>query len=203
MALMRSLPNLTVIQPADGRETEQAVAWMLEHEGPVYLRLTRQKVADVTPPDHRFEVGRGVVLRDGGDLVIVATGAVVGPALDAAEMLARERIDAAVINIHTIKPIDEELLRHWAGRVERFLTVEDHGIDGGLGSAVCETVAGSVPVIVHRHGVRTFGESGSAEALYRKHGLDAPGIATRARALVAAGVPSRPGAARHVAARQA
>jgi transketolase len=203
LALMRSLPNLTVVQPADGRETEQAVAWMLGHEGPVYLRLTRQKVADVTPPDRRFEVGRGVVLRDGGDLAIVATGAVVGPALEAAEMLARERVDAAVVNIHTIKPLDAELLREWAGRVGRFLTVEDHGVDGGLGSAVCETVAECVPALVHRHGVRTFGESGTAEALYRKHGLDAPGIATRARALLAAGAPSRPGAARRVAARQA
>ncbi len=186
LALMRSLPNVAVIHPADAQETEQAVAYMLEHDGPVYLRLTRQKVADVTPAGYRFEFGRGVDLRDGRDLAIVATGAVLGPALEAAAALAREGVDAAVLNIHTIKPIDAPFLGEWAGRVGRFLTVEDHGVDGGLGSAVCEAVAESAPVVVHRHGVRDFGESGSAEALYRKHGLDAQGIATRVRSLVAA-----------------
>jgi transketolase len=189
VALMRSLPNMTVLQPADGRETEQAVAFMLVHDGPVYLRLTRQKVADVTTAEYRFAWGRGVVLRDGGDLAIVASGAVVGPALEAAALLAREGVEAAVLNIHTIKPIDAELLREYAARVGRILTVEDHGVDGGLGGAVCEAIAESVPVVVHRHGVRGFGESGTAEALYRKHGLDAPGIVARVHALLAATTP--------------
>jgi transketolase len=180
---------MTVLQPADARETEQAVAFMLAHEGPVYLRLTRQKVADVTTAEYRFACGRGVALRDGGDLAIVASGAVVGPALEAAALLAREGVEAAVLNIHTIKPIDAELLREYAARVGRILTVEDHGVDGGLGGAVCEAVAESVPVVVHRHGVRDFGESGTGEALYRKHGLDAPGIVARVHALLAATTP--------------
>jgi transketolase len=198
LTLMRSLPNVAVISPADGRETEGAVEYMLGHQGPVYLRLTRQKVADVTPAGQRFEFGRGVVLRNGSDLGIVATGAVVGHAVEAAEVLASEGVDAAVINIHTLKPIDADLLAQWAARVGRFLTVEDHGVDGGLGSAVCEVVCRSRPVPVHRHGVREFGESGSAEALYRKHKLDALGIAEKARELVAATAP-RPEPRRRVA----
>jgi transketolase len=181
LALMRSLPNIAIIQPADAQETEQAVDYMLGHEGPVYLRLTRQKVDDVTPAGYRFEFGRGTVLRDGTDLAIVATGAVIGPALDAVRVLAAEGMDVAVLNIHTIKPIDCALLRAWAKRVGRILTVEDHSVHGGLGSAVCEAVAEGTPALVHRHGVRDFGESGSTEALYRKHRLDATGIAAEAR----------------------
>jgi transketolase len=189
IALMRSLPNVAVIQPADGRETEQAVEYMLSHDGPVYLRLTRQKVEDVTPANCRFEFGRGRVLRDGSDLAIVASGAVVGPALRAATLLAEDGVDCAVLNIHTIKPLDSRLMQEWAGRVDRFLTVEDHSVDGGLGSAVCEAVAEASPVLVHRHGVREFGESGTAEALYRKHGLDAEGIVTKVRELLAHDAP--------------
>lgn len=190
LALMRSLPNMAVVQPADGRETEQAVEHMLAHEGPLYLRLTRQKVEDVTPAGATFAFGKGRVLRDGADLAIIATGGVVGPALQAATRLAGDGVDAAVINIHTIKPIDRPLLQEWAGRVGRFLTVEDHGVDGGLGSAVCEAVAESRPVLVHRHGVREFGESGTAEALYRKHGLDAEGIVRQVQQLLASTTPT-------------
>jgi transketolase len=192
LALMRSLPNVAVINPADARETEQAVAFMVEHDGPVYLRLTRQKVADVTSEGYRFRFGRGVVLREGRDLVIVATGGVVGHALEAAELLAAEGADIAVINIHTLKPIDTELLGEWAARVGRILTVEDHSVYGGLGGAVSEAVCEATPAIVQRHGVREFGESGTGEALYRKHGLDAHGIAARARAMLR---PQRPAAA--------
>jgi transketolase len=185
LALMRSLPNVAVIQPADGRETEQAVEYMLSHDGPVYLRLTRQKVEDVTPASARFEFGRGRVLREGSDAAIVATGAVVGPALRAATQLADAGVDCAVLNVHTIKPLDTRLIQEWARRVDRFLTVEDHSVDGGLGSAVCEAVAETSPIFVHRHGVRDFGESGTAEALYRKHGLDSEGIVVKVRELLA------------------
>jgi transketolase len=166
---------------------------MLSHDGPVYLRLTRQKVEDVTPVNCRFEFGRGRVLRDGADLAIVASGAVVGPALRAATRLADDGVDCAVLNVHTIKPLDARLVQEWAGRVDRFLTVEDHSVDGGLGSAVCEAVAETSPVLVHRHGLRDFGESGTGEALYRKHGLDADGIAAKVRGLLAqdAAMPSR------------
>lgn len=190
LALLRSLPNVAVIQPADGQETEQAVEYMISHEGPVYLRLTRQKVADVTPKNYRFQFGRGVVLQEGTDLAIVATGGVVGPALEAARTLAGEGTSAAVINVHTIKPIDASLLAEWASRVGCLVTVEDHSVDGGLGSAVCETLAESIPAVVHRHGVRAFGESGSGEALYRKHGLDAEGIAAKVRSVLEATRPT-------------
>jgi transketolase len=175
LALMRSLPNMLVVQPADAAETEAAVEWIARHEGPAYLRVTRQKVADVSPAGHRFECGRGVVLREGGDLTIVASGAVVGHALEAAERLATAGVRAAVLNVHTLKPIDGALLEEWGTRTGGILTVEDHGVVGGLGSAVCEALSETgIPVRVHA--VRDFGESGTGEALYAKHGLDAPGI---------------------------
>jgi transketolase len=197
LALMRSLPNFVVVQPADGAETEAALEQLLRHEGPAYLRLTRQKVPDVSLPDGRFELGRGVVLRGGGDLTIVASGAVVGEALGAAAALAAGGIEAAVLDIHTVKPIDHALLAEWGGRTGAVLTVEDHGVVGGLGSAVVEALSES-GIPVRRHGVRDFGESGTAEALYAKHRLDAPGIAAVARELLA---DLRGAARRHAAGR--
>jgi transketolase len=184
VALMRSLPNLVVVQPADGAETEAAVAYLVRHDGPAYLRLTRQKVEPVTPPGTRFEFGKGVVLRPGRDLTVAASGAVVGFALQAAERLAAKGIDAAVLNIHTLKPIDADLLTEWGRRTGGILTVEDHGIVGGLGSAVAEALA-ETGIPVRRHGVRDFGESGSAEALYAKHGLDSAGITLAAERFLA------------------
>jgi transketolase len=181
VALMRSLPNMVVVQPADGRETEAAVEWAARHDGPVYLRLTRQKVADV--PDHRFELGRAVVLREGRHLTIAASGAVVGHALAAADELARDGVDACVVNVHTLKPIDGETLARLGARTGGILTVEDHGIVGGLGSAVVEALA-ETGIPVRRHAVLDFGESGTGEALYAKHGLDAAGIAAVARTFV-------------------
>jgi len=181
VALMRSLPNMVVVQPADGRETEAAVEWAARHDGPVYLRLTRQKVADV--PDDRFELGRAVVLREGRHLTIAASGAVVGHALAAAEELGREGIDVCVVNVHTLKPIDAETLARLGARTGGILTVEDHGIVGGLGSAVVEALA-ETGIPVRRHAVLDFGESGTGEALYAKHGLDAAGIAAVARGFV-------------------
>jgi transketolase len=181
VALMRSLPNMVVVQPADGRETEAAVEWAARHDGPVYLRLTRQKVADV--PDHRFELGRAVVLREGRHLTIAASGAVVGHALAAADELARDGVDACVVNVHTLKPIDGETLARLGARTGGVLTVEDHGIVGGLGSAVVEALA-ETGIPVRRHAVLDFGESGTGEALYAKHGLDAAGIAAVARTFV-------------------
>ena len=181
VALMRSLPNMVVVQPADGRETEAAVEWAARHDGPVYLRLTRQKVADV--PDHRFEFGRAVVLREGRHLTIAASGAVVGHALVAADELARDGVEACVVNVHTLKPIDADTLAHLGARTGGVLTVEDHGIVGGLGSAVVEALA-ETGIPVRRHAVLDFGESGTGEALYAKHGLDAAGIAAVARGFV-------------------
>jgi transketolase len=164
----------------------------------VYLRLTRQKVADVTPAGQRFELGRAVVLREGRHLTLAATGGVVGPALAAAAELARSGIEAAVLNVHTLKPMDAATLEQYGGRTGGILTVEDHGIAGGLGGAVCEALAESgIPVRIH--GVHGFGESGTGEALYAKHGLDAAGIASAARRFLddrsTAGTPRAAGAA--------
>jgi transketolase len=184
IALMRSLPNVAVVQPADARETEQAVEWMLAHEGPVYLRLTRQKVDDVTPEGYRFGFGRGVVLREGRHLTIAVTGGVVAHGLAAATQLAADGIDVALVNVHTLKPLDGDLLEDLGRRTGAVLTVEDHGIVGGLGSAVAEALA-ETGIPVRRHGVIGFGESGTGEALYAKHGLDGPGIARAARRFLA------------------
>jgi transketolase len=181
---MRSLPNVAVIQPADAAETAAAVDYLLVHEGPAYLRLTRQRVADVVPAGYRFEFGKALVLREGGDLAIAASGAVVGHALAAAEALAAEGIAAAVLNVHTLKPLDETTLAVWGRRTGAVLTVEDHGIVGGLGSAVVEALS-EHGVPVRRHAVRDFGESGTPEALYAKHGLDPAGIAAAARRFLA------------------
>jgi transketolase len=184
VALMRSLPNVAVIQPADAAETAAVTEYLLEHQGPVYLRLTRQKVADVVPAGYRFEFGKAIVLREGGDLAIAASGAVVGHALAAADALAREGIAVAVLNVHTLKPFDEAKIAEWGRRTGAILTVEDHGIVGGLGSAVCEALS-ERGITVRRHGVREFGESGTPEALYAKHKLDAAGIADVTRRFLA------------------
>jgi transketolase len=184
VALMRSLPNMLVLQPADTIETEAAVEYLIRHEGPAYLRLTRQKVADVSPAGYRFACGRGVVLREGSDLTIVASGAVVGHALEAADRLAADGVRAAVLNIHTLAPLDTPLLVEWGRRTGAVLTVEDHGVVGGLGSAVCEVLS-ETEIPVRRHGVVGFGESGTAEALYAKHRLDAAGICSVAGELLA------------------
>ena len=184
LALMRALPNMLVVQPADGAETEAAVEHLVRHDGPAYLRLTRQKVADVSAPGSRFECGKGVVLRPGRHLTIAASGAVVGHAVSAATSLAAAGLDVAVLNLHTLKPLDAELLAHWGARTGAVLTVEDHGVVGGLGSAVCEALS-ETGIVVRCHGVRDFGESGTGEALYAKHRLDAAGIVAVTRELAA------------------
>ena len=184
VALMRTLPNMVVVQPADAVETEQAVEALVKHEGPAYLRVTRQKVADVSPAGYRFELGKAVVLREGRDLTVAASGAVVGHALEAAKRLAADGIDVAVVNVATLKPLDAATLADWGGRTGAVLTVEDHSIVGGLGSAVAEALA-ETGIPVRRHGVRDFGESGTGEALYEKHQLDAAGITAQVRAFAA------------------
>jgi len=183
VALMRTLPNMIVVQPADALETEQAVECLAAHDGPAYLRVTRQKVADVSPPGYRFQLGKAVPLREGRDLTVAASGAVVGHALEAATLLAAEGIDVAVVNVSTLKPLDAATLADRGGRTGAILTVEDHGVVGGLGSAVAEALA-ETGIPVRRHGVRDFGESGTGAALYAKHGLDAAGIATQVRAFL-------------------
>jgi transketolase len=182
LALMRSLPNMAVINPADGVETERAVEYLVDHEGPAYLRLTRQGVEDVTPPDYEFELGKVVPLRNGTDVSILATGAPVGQAVKAADVLDSEGISAQVLNVHTLQPLDEEAVVEAATDRRAVITVEDHNVHGGLGGAVAEVLASrGVHAPLRRVGMRTFGESGSPEELYAKYGLDSDGIAQAVR----------------------
>ena len=182
IALMRSLPTMTVIQPADDLETAAAVEALVAHKGPAFLRTTRQKLDRVNKEGYKFELGKGVTLVDGKDLTIVASGGTVGGAVKASALLAKEGVSARVINIHTIKPIDVPLLAKAARETKRILTVEDHQITGGLGGAVCEALAEVEPVRIRRHGILdVFGESGTPEGLYKHFKLDADGIAEVAR----------------------
>ncbi len=176
-ALMRTIPNMAVIQPGSGIETERAVEYLVSHIGPAYLRLTRQKVRELYDDAYTFEFGKGVLLRDGDDVAIVATGATVEQALDAADLLQTHGISCAVANIHTIQPLDGDLLEDLARRCGKIVTVEDHVPVGGLGGAVCESLAERRPAPVLRIGVRGFGESGDPEELYDKFGLSARRIA--------------------------
>jgi transketolase len=176
-ALMRTIPNMAVIQPATGIETEAAMDYLVEHVGPVYLRLTRQKLPELFQDGYRFTFGKGILLREGSDVAIVASGATVHEALGAAELLNEHGVSAAVANIHTIQPMDDELLVDLAVRCGRIVTVEDHVPAGGLGGAVCESLAERRPTPVLRLGVRGFGESGDPDELYDKFGLSARRIA--------------------------
>ena len=188
IALMRSLPNMSVIQPGDAIETERAVEYIVQHQGPVFLRLTRQKVEDVNLPDYRFEFGKGVIVDaargEGRDLTIMATGGTVYNAREAARELRSQGLDVRAVNIHTLKHIDEELVLDSIQRSGRILTVEDHGLRGGLGSAVCEVVAERGEGVVRRIAVRDFGESGDPVALYKKFGLSIDHIVAEAKKLL-------------------
>lgn len=178
IALMRTIPGMTIINPSDDVEARAAVKAAYEMDGPVYMRFGRLAVPVINDnPDYHFELGKGVTLKDGTDVTIVATGLEVAASLEAAKLLEADGISARVINIHTIKPIDEELLVKAAKETGRVVTVEEHSIIGGLGGAVCEVLAEQAPVPVKRLGIRDeFGESGVAEELLKKHGLDGEGI---------------------------
>ena len=179
LGLMRGLPNMRVFQPADDIETKQIVRWMAVNDVPSYIRLTRQGVPDVNGADYTFQFGKAVELISGDDVTVMASGGTVCHALDAAEMLKQDGISAAVVNVHTIKPIDREAVGKYARDTGLIVTVEDHNIIGGLGSAVAEAAAETGAGRVVRHGLRdVFGESGISADLYRKYKLDAPGIAS-------------------------
>lgn len=185
IALMRSIPNMVIINPADDVEAYQAVLAAADFEGPVYMRFGRLAVPRVNAEDYKFELGKGVTLRDGKDVTIVATGLMVNEALIAAEELKAEGIDARVINIHTIKPIDKDILVKAAKETGAVVTAEEHSVIGGLGSAVTEVLSELCPVPVLRLGVEdTFGKSGPAVELLKIFGLDAKHIAEKARAAV-------------------
>lgn len=177
-AIMRSIPGMVVICPSDDVEACAAVRAAAEYDGPVYLRLGRLAVPVFNDPEnYKFEMGKGVVMKEGTDVSIFATGLEVNEALDAAKLLEADGINAEVINIHTLKPIDTELVAASAKKTGKVVTVEEHSIIGGLGSAVCEALAETVPTPVLRIGVQdVFGESGPAKALIAKYGLDAESI---------------------------
>ena len=176
IACMRSLPNVPIVQPGDELETKQAVAYAVEHAGPIYLRLTRQNLEAVHPESYRFQLGKAPVLREGKDVTILATGGPLWNALEAAKRLAGEGISAEVLNVSSIKPLDEEGILRSAGKTKRVVTVEDHSIHGGLGGAVAEMLAEALPTPLRKLGVTGFGESGDLKGLYAKHGLDIDGI---------------------------
>ena len=188
LALMRNIPGMTVICPADATEAYAAVEAVLNHDGPCYLRFGRYPVPDITRdvlPDYRFEIGKGIVYREGSDVSIIANGYMVHLALEAADILAKEGISAEVINIHTFKPFDAELVVASAKKTGAIVTAEEHSIKGGLGSAACEAVCERYPVPVLRVGVEDkFGRSGQVPELLEIYGLTAANIADKARCAV-------------------
>ena len=186
IALMRTIPGMVVLNPSDAVEAKACVKAALDWEGPVYMRFGRAGVPVINDrEDYRFEIGKGILLREGSDVTIVATGIMVAASLEAAKRLAEEGISAEVINIHTIKPLDAELIAASAKKTGKVVTAEEHSVIGGLGGAVCEAIAERMPVPVCRIGIEdVFGESGSASALLAKYGLDADGVYRKVKAFL-------------------
>lgn len=185
ISVMRTLPNMTVIQPADAVEAKKATLALVKHKGPAYLRLGRGKVPIIHDENYKFEIGKGDLLRNGKDVTIIATGALVNEALKAADELERQKINARVINMHTIKPIDKAIIIKAAKETKYIVTAEDHNIIGGLGSAVSEVLSENIPTPLERVGVKDkFGESGKPEELYKKYGLTKENIVKVAKNLI-------------------
>lgn len=178
IALMRAIPGMVVVNPSDDIEAKAAVFAAYEHTGPVYMRFGRLAVPVINDvPDYSFELGKGRIMAEGNDITIIATGVCVSASLEAAKLLAADGISAQVINIHTIKPLDDELVIKSAEKTGRVFTVEEHSVIGGLGSAVCDVLSENVPTKVTKIGINdVYGESGPAAALLAKYGLDAEGI---------------------------
>ena len=187
IALMRTIPGMTILNPADAVEARACVKAALDYEGPVYLRFGRAAVPVINDrPDYHFGMGKGVLLKEGNDVTIVATGIMVAAALEAAEKMETEGVSAEVINIHTIKPLDKDLIIKSARKTGKVVTAEEHTIIGGLGGAVCEALCEDYPVPVCRIGINdVFGESGSAGALLVKYGLDGDGVYRRVKEFLA------------------
>ena len=186
IALMRTIPGMIVINPSDDVEAKAAVKAAYEHVGPVYLRFGRLAVPVINDnADYKFEIGKAITLREGTDVTIIATGLEVSESLAAAEKLAADGIDAKVINIHTIKPLDEELIVEAAKATGKVVTVEEHSVIGGLGSAVCDVLSEKAPTQVMKIGINdTYGESGPALELIAKYGLDTESIYQKIKAFV-------------------
>lgn len=186
IALMRMLPGMVVINPADDVEARAAVKAAFEYVGPVYLRFGRLAVPVVNDEsNYHFEIGKGIVLKEGSDVALIATGLEVYEALEAAKMLEKDGVHAKVINIHTIKPIDEELIVSAAEECKKVVTIEEHSVIGGLGSAVCDVLSEKMPCKVMKIGINdVFGESGPALELIEKYGLDAKSIYQKVKAFI-------------------
>ncbi|MBT1278652.1 transketolase family protein [Thermoanaerobacter sp. CM-CNRG TB177] len=177
ISLMRGIPGMVVINPADAEETRQAIFAAAEHYGPVYIRLGRMAVPDIHDQNYKFQLGKGEVIREGKDIAIIATGVMVAIAIEAADKLKEEGIEATVVNIHTIKPIDKDLIVEVAKKTGKVITAEEHSIIGGLGSAVAEVLSEEYPVKVKRIGIKDqFGQSGSPKELLKHYGLTAEDI---------------------------
>ena len=186
VSLMRSLPNMTVLVPADEEETRQAIAWASEYQGPVYIRLGRMSVDNVSPEGYVFAPAKAAVLTEGNDVTLIANGVMVTAALEAAKTLAAEGIQARVINMASVKPLDAAAVVSAAKETGAIVTCEEHSIIGGLGSAVAEVLAEQAPAPMERVGVKdTFGESGKPKELLAKYGLTADDVAAAARRVVA------------------
>ena len=187
VALMRTIPGMTVIVPSDDIEAKAAVKAAIDFEGPCYLRFGRLAVPVINDNDeYKFEIGKGIVLREGKDITLIASGLEVAETLEAAKMLEADGIDAKVINIHTIKPLDDELILAAAKETGKVVTVEEHSVIGGLGSAVCDLLSEKLPTKVLKIGVNdTFGESGPAVELIKKYGLDGASIYEKVKAFLA------------------
>ncbi|WP_372999738.1 transketolase family protein [Lutispora sp.] len=182
VAIMRSIPNITVVVVADEHEAKKAVFAAAEHKGPVYLRLSRAEVKPIYDDNMSFEIGKGINVKEGKDVTIIANGYMVSKALDAAELLRAEGIEAGVIDMHTVKPLDKELVLRKAKETGAIVTVEEHNIHGGLGSAVAEVLSTNTPVPLEIVGVKdVFGESGDYEMLLKKNGLCGESIADAAK----------------------
>jgi transketolase len=177
IALMRTLPNMQILQPADEIETKEIIKYTIENEGPAFIRLTRQNLDEVHKSDYKFVFGKGDLLLDGNDATIFCTGGVVANSLKACQELKKEGINVRVINIPTIKPLDKDIIIKAAKETKRIITIEDHNIIGGLGSAIAEVISENEPVKMKRLGVPDkYGESGTPNGLYQQAGFDAEGI---------------------------
>lgn len=184
IALMRTIPGMVIINPADDIEAQQAVAAAAEHQGPVYMRFGRLAVEDINGADYKFRLGKGVTLRDGSDVTLIATGLMVEKAMEAAKLLEASGVSARVVNIHTIKPIDEEIITKAAKETGAIVTVEEHSVCGGLGSAVAEVVCKNAPCPVKIIGTERFGVSGKPAELFELYGLTPENIAEKAKEII-------------------
>ena len=188
IAIMRVLPNMKVLVPADANETREMVRTMAKIEGPVYMRMVRDDVEDIYSEDYKFELGKSSVLKDGSDISLIACGPMVKLALEAAEELENDDISVRVINMSSIKPIDEECIIDCARNTKGIVTIEDHSVIGGLGSAVSEIVTETCPSLVYKIGVNDlFGVSGKAEELYNEYGLTVDNICSKALKIMCCG----------------